>query len=176
MADKVSVAISACDAAAKEYDDYYKSFSGIDAKAQGTATVGGIVLAAVASFFKDGYVVALMKAGGLKVLVVVLPPALSLVAVILSAVALRVKDIIVPFESVNQMREATDLSKLSSEEFSDEHVITFYLRRNRRWRDALESIHGALQTKANWTLAAQCVLITALFALLVLYLLVLNHA
>ena len=147
MADKVSVAINACEIAAREYEDYYKSFSGIDAKAQGTATVSGIVLAAVASFLKDQYVADLMKAGCWKSLAVMLPPTFSLMAVILSVIALRVKSIVVLFKSANQMREASELPRLPSTELSDEHLVNFYLARNRHWQDALESIHKAVQQR-----------------------------
>jgi hypothetical protein len=45
ISDKIALAISASDNAAKHYEDYYKSFLGIDGKAQTNATISGLVLA-----------------------------------------------------------------------------------------------------------------------------------
>ena len=47
---KIAVLINACDVAAKHYDDYYKGFVALDGKAQGIATISGLVLAAIAAF------------------------------------------------------------------------------------------------------------------------------
>ena len=50
----IAVAQTACDNASKQYDDYYKTFVALDAKAQSTATIGGVVIAAVVAFVDAG--------------------------------------------------------------------------------------------------------------------------
>ena len=52
--DKVALLIDACEVAARHYEDDWNAFANLDAKALGVATIGGIVLAAVVAFLKDG--------------------------------------------------------------------------------------------------------------------------
>ena len=128
LRDKVAVAISAADSSAKHYEDYYKSFLGIDTKAQSNATISGLVLAATAAFIKDGRVTALAQSGRWWIVLVLLPPAFALLAVIVSLVGARITSIIFPFDAKEQIREAKHLADLDCNEFSQMHIRNYYSR------------------------------------------------
>ncbi len=172
--DKVSVAASACDNASKQYDDYYKSFSGLDSKAQATATVSGLALAAIAAFLQGGHVASILHAGCWHSLAVWVPPSLALVSVILSLVGSRVTDVVTPFNSSERIREAKDLAELHCSEFSQQHVLDYYRSQLEDWILALDSIDAAVESKARWVLSGQVAMIFSLIGLLVLYILILH--
>ena len=50
----IAVLVDACANAARHYDSSHKGFVALDAKAQGVASVSGLVLAAIAAFSRDG--------------------------------------------------------------------------------------------------------------------------
>jgi hypothetical protein len=167
---KISLAQDACDCAAKQYDDYYKSFTAFDVKAQATATISGLVLASVVAFVNAGRFQALLIGGQLySYLFVLLPPALALCAVIVSLVASRVREVKIPFDSIAQIREAEDLAKLGCEQFSKAHVLDYYLTRLNHWRVAVDSIAIEVDSKAKWVKRAQILMVSALLFLLVLF-------
>jgi hypothetical protein len=170
---KVALAKDACDSAAKHYDDYYRSFASLDGKAQATATISGLVLAAMAAFVKDGRVSALVHSGHWWILMPLAPPVFSLASVIMSLVGAKVTEIVVPFDSPEQIREAKNLAKLPCTEFSQEHVLDYYRARLEHWIQAVESIAKAVESKASWILRGQIAMIAALVALLALYIVVL---
>jgi hypothetical protein len=176
LRDKVAVALNACDNAAKHYDDYYKGFVALDGKAQATATVSGLVLAAVAAFVKDGRVPALVSGSRWWILVVLAPPVSALVSVILALIGAKVTEVTVPFDSPEQIREAKDLAELDCGEFSQVHVLNYYRARLEHWIDAIESIQSVVERKSGWILRGQIALILALFSLLALYIVTLLKA
>jgi hypothetical protein len=107
----ISIAQTACDSAAKHYDDYYKSFAALDGKAQSTATVSGVVLATVVAFMNAGRLSPLLSTKGSCGYILVLSPAIgALLAVVISFAASKVMDITVPFAAADQIREAEDLA------------------------------------------------------------------
>jgi hypothetical protein len=169
MRDKVAVALNACDNAAKHYDDYYKSFTALDGKAQATAAVSGLVLAAIAAFAKDGRVPLIVSSAHVGIVVVLGAPVAALASVIICLFGARVTEVVVPFDSPEQIREAKNLADLGCEEFSQEHVLDYYRARLEHWITALESIESVLKRKASWTLGGQIAMIAALVFLLVLY-------
>lgn len=171
--DKVAVAASACENACQQYDDYYKSFSGLDGKAQATATISGVALAAIAAFLQGGQVASLLHAGCWHSIVVLAPPSLALTSVILSLIGAKVTDVIVPFDSPERIREAKDLAELNCSEFSQQHVLNYYHAQLEHWITALESIDSAVEAKARWVLCGQIAMICSLIGLLVLYILIL---
>ncbi|MGA7242188.1 MAG: hypothetical protein WBX19_03345 [Terracidiphilus sp.] len=173
MPDKTSLAISACENAAKQYEDYFRTFTSIDSKGQATATISALVLAAAAAFLKDEHVATLIRAGLWTLLVVVMPPVLSLISLIVALIGSKVTEAVIPFDSPEQIREARDLTELSNDEFTDEHVLKYYLGRLEHWIGAINSIDGVVRKKANWVLAAQLIMILALLSLLLLYFVIL---
>jgi hypothetical protein len=174
--DKVAVATSACENACQQYDDYYKSFSGLDGKAQATATVSGVALAAIAAFLQGGQVASLLHAGCWHSLAVLAPPSLALMSVILSLIGSKVTDVVVPFDSAERIQEAKDLAELDCSEFSQQHVLDYYRAQLEHWILALQSIDSAVETKARWILWGQISMICSLIGLVVLYILILHRS
>lgn len=173
--DKVAVAASACENASKQYDDYYKSFSGIDGKAQATSTVSGLALAAIAAFLQNGQVASLLHAGCWHRLAVWAPPSLALASVILSLIGSMITDVVTPFNSSERIREAKDMAELPCSEFSQQHVLDYYRSQLEDWISALKSIDSAVESKARWVLSGQVAMIFAFISLLILYMLILHR-
>jgi len=167
---KLSLVQSACDSAAKQYDDYYKSFQAFDGKAQGTATISGFILAAVVAFIDAKQFDRLLMGQRIyNYVFVLLPPLFALFGVIASLIASRVRDVTVPFDAVEQIREAGDLADLPYEQFSKEHVFDYYLARLRHWQEAVGGIADEVELKAKWVKRAQLLMVSSLGFLLILF-------
>jgi hypothetical protein len=167
--DKVAVALNACDNAAKHYDDYYKSFTALDGKAQATAAISGFVLAAIAAFAKDGRASVLVSSAYASIALLLGAPIAALTSVIICLFGARVTEVVVPFDSPEQIREAKNLADLGCDEFSQEHVLDYYRARLEHWITALGSIESVVKRKAWWILRGQIAMIVALVFLLILY-------
>lgn len=176
MRDKVAVALNACDNAAKHYDDYYKSFASIDGKAQTTAAISGLVLAALAAFVKDGRVPPLVNSGHSWIFIILAAPVAALVSVITCLFGARVTEVVIPFDSQEQIREAKNLAELGCDEFSQQHILDYYHARLEHWITALESIESVVKRKACWILRGQIAMIAALSFLLILYVTILLNS
>jgi hypothetical protein len=169
MRDKVAVALNACDNAAKHYDDYCKTFTSLDGKAQATAAVSGLALAAIATFAKDGRTSVLVTSAHGWIVIVLGAPITALASVIICLFGARVTEVVVPFDSSEQIREAKNLADLDCGEFSQEHVLDYYRARLEHWITALESIDSVVKRKACWILGGQIAMIASFVFLLVLY-------
>ena len=173
----ISIAETACDSAAKQYDDYYKSFAALDGKAQSTATVGGVVLAAVVAFMNAGRLSPLLSNAGDCGYLLVLSPAIgALLAVVMSFVASKVMDITVPFAADDQIKEAEDLARLPPEELSREHLLGYQRARLNHWKEALSDISSGVRKKATLVFWAQMLLVLTLFLLLTLFIALVSQA
>lgn len=166
----VSVTAAACDSASKQYDDYYKTFSALDTKAQGAATVSGILLASVVAFVNAGRLSTLLSSVGGCGHVLVLSPAISALAtIVMSFVAAKVTKITVPFAADEQLEEAGNLADLPPAELSKDHLLSYYRDRLAHWREALKSIAAGVERKASLVLWTQALLgFTALLLLVLL--------
>ncbi|RZU40348.1 hypothetical protein [Edaphobacter modestus] len=173
LRDQLGVSTNACDSAAKQYEDYYKGFAALDTKSQSTATISGLVLAAVAAFVKDGRIPVLVSARHWWILLIVAPPVTALFSVIFALTGAKVTEVVVPFDAAEQIREAKDLAELDCEEFSLAHVLNYYNSRLDHWNNALASIESCVIDKAKWVLNAQITMIASLALLLALYVIVL---
>jgi len=173
--EKVPVLINACDVAAKTYDDHYKGFVALDGKAQGIATVSGLVLAAIAAFLKDGRVPALAKSGWWWIILIMAAPLAALMAAVISLLGAQVSSFIEPFDAPGRITEAEDLARLDCAQFDQERVLSYYLAQLERWRECLEGtekmvgIKKSVERKAAYVLCGQRLMILALFLLMVLF-------
>jgi hypothetical protein len=170
---KISVAINACDSAAKHYDSYYRGFMALDAKGQGTVTVSGLILAAMAAFLKDGRVPVLVSSSRWWILLILAAPAAALVAAIISLFGTRLVDVVVPFDASAQIHEAKILAALDCTEFSQRHILDYYLERLTHWNRALDSIESAISRKARRVSLAQKMMLVGLLTLLLLFIVIL---
>jgi hypothetical protein len=165
----IAIAETACDNAAKQYDDYYKTFTALDGKAQSTATVGGIVIAAVVAFVNAGKLDGLVgNRSGSGYLLIFSPAAAALAAVVISFFASKVVEVILPFAADDQAEEVGDLADLPAEELSKEHVLSYHRARLQHWKEVLDNIHSAVDQKAGWVWCGQIVLVFSLCCLLLL--------
>ena len=152
--DKISVAISACDSAAKQYDDYAKSFIALDVKAQATTVISGLVLASIAAFVKDGRVAALHDSRWW-ILLILAAPVAALSGVVISVLGSHIREVIVPFDAPAQIHDIQNLTSIDCTEFSPEHVLLFHRERLTHWSEALKSIVEVTETKAMWVARGQ---------------------
>jgi hypothetical protein len=173
--EKIPVLINACDVAAKNYDDHYKGFVALDGKAQGIATVSGLVLAAMAAFLKDGRVPALAKSGWGWIILILAAPLAALMAAVISLLGAQVSAFVEPFDAHGRITEAEDLARLDCAQFGQERVLGYYLAQLERWRECLEGsenmvgIKEAVEKKAAYVLCGQRLMILALCLLMVLF-------
>jgi hypothetical protein len=173
----ISIAQAACDSAAKHYDDYYRSFAALDGKAQSTATVSGVVLAAVVAFMNAGRLTPLLSTWGGCGYFLVLSPAIgALLAVVMSFLASRVMDITVPFAAADQIKEAEDLARLPPNELSREHLLGYQHARLSHWKEALSDIDSGVRKKARLVFWAQILLVLTLLSLLTLFIALVRQA
>lgn len=173
--DIISLLQNACDVASKQYDDYYKSFAALDAKAQGTATVSGLVLAAMAAFLKDGRIPVIAKSGVRGFILILLPPTFALLAVVVSLWAARIMDIVEPFGSTQRTRDAINLSKQDPDLMSNEQVFIYYREQLKDWEKTFDGdgkttgIVEAVNNKGILVHWGQILMVSSLCLLLILF-------
>jgi hypothetical protein len=171
--EKIKVVASACDSAAKHYDDYARTFVALDAKAQGTATTSGIVLAALATFFKDGDVSGLVRANHCWLLLVLAVPITALSAIVTSLWGARITEVVMPFDAPEQIADAEVVLGVDNENFTQNHVATFYQRRLEHWKEAFDSIATVMDLKAKKISIGQGFMFASLVLLIVIFVVVL---
>ncbi|HEX4576278.1 MAG TPA: hypothetical protein VH117_02910 [Edaphobacter sp.] len=152
--DKISIAVSACDNAAKHYDDYAKSFIALDTKAQATAVISGLILASVAAFVKDGRVAAL-HGSQWWILLFLAAPIAALLAVIISLLGSHIREVTVPFDAPAQIHDVQNLTALDCTEFSSDDVLIFHQERLKHWSAALTNVRDVMEDKATWVARGQ---------------------
>ncbi|UWZ82966.1 hypothetical protein [Occallatibacter riparius] len=166
---KAELLTDACEGAAKHYEDYANAFVNIDTKAAAITTVGGIVLAAVVAFLKDGQVPEAARGNCLYVTLIIASPVLALIAIIFSLFGARVTEVVEPFDAPERIREARNLADLDCNEFSQQHIIDYYRAQSDHWSNAIRDIREVVRLKANRVLWAQYFLIAALSVLVIIF-------
>jgi hypothetical protein len=167
--DKATLLIDACEVAAKHYEDYWNAFANLDAKALGVATIGGIVLAAVVAFLKDGRAPAFAQGNCFLMLLILAPPLLALTAIIFSLFGAKVTEVVEPFDAPERMREAKALAELDCGEFSSQHIVDYYRAQLDHWSKAISDIKEVVAAKGKRVLLGQAFLIAALSSLVVVF-------
>jgi hypothetical protein len=162
-----AVLVEACESASRQYDDYYRSFAGLDGKAQSTATASGIVLASVVASFNAGRMSSMLTSlGTFGYFIVLAPPISALISVILSLLAARATEVEIPFNAIDRMTEAENLAGLPLAEFTDLHVTNYYRERMKQWESSINDIAKKVEKKGKWVIRGQ-VMMTVAFALLI---------
>lgn len=166
----VALSVAACDSAAKQYDDYGKTFVALDNKAQNAATVSGVILAAIVAFTSAGKLAELVSIGTWwSKLLMLIPLIGALTTIAVSFFASRLMELKVPFASQDQIDEVQNLARLPAEELSHAHVLAYHAERLSHWKSALKSISDGLARKARWVHIAQWALFSTLFFVLLLF-------
>jgi hypothetical protein len=170
----VRIAEDACRSATAQYDDYYRSFVGLDGKAQAAGTVAGVVVGALVAFVNATRLSQLLSREGSGCLHALLFASTlgALATVILSVLAMRVRDAVMPFAAEDQIAEAEDLAALSEATIPPDRVFRYYGGRLNHSKVALQDMSDHIESKARWVLATQIALSFTLASLLVLFLLI----
>jgi hypothetical protein len=172
----LTIAKDACKSAEAQYDDYYRSFVGLDGKAQAAGTVAGVVLAALFAFVNASHSAAipLPAPRGLHILLFGSSVG-ALLTVIISIIAMRVRDAVTPFAATEQITEAEDLADLPASEISSDRILLYYRGRLTHLKMALGDMSRHITIKGRWALTAQIVLISTLALLLALFLVIIEQ-
>jgi hypothetical protein len=153
---KIEIAKAACDDASKQFDDYQKTFSALDGKAQNCATVSSLVVASFIAFIKPETIHAL-SAGYPKLSPWLLPliGAVAIAPVFIAIATQRVMSVPTPFGALSQIREARHVSLFGSDEITDATVLDFYRNRLQFWKGGIEGLRTKVDSKATFVFVAQ---------------------
>ncbi|MGJ7575038.1 hypothetical protein ACSFBX_31265 [Variovorax sp. RB2P76] len=136
------------DSAAKQYDDYSKTFVALDGKAQAVITAGGVLLGVIVALANAGKLNGFLTAGWF--VLVLLPIAAALVAMVCGVLASRVAKVSVPFDVDRQIKEFNDLrNSKSDDKIEQEDLIGFHVQRHLQWKESLKSMATAISSKGK---------------------------
>lgn len=152
------VAEAATDSAAKQYDDYSKTFVALDGKAQAASTAGSVLLGVIVALTNAGKLNVLIKDSAWYLLLLALPVLAALCAMLLGFKASRVAQVNVPFDADQQIKEFNNLYAVTSrDEIDQENLIGFHAGRHRQWQISLGNMAEAVANKGKlvgWAQAA----------------------
>lgn len=146
----------------EEHADLSTQWSNLDSKAQATASIAGIFVAAILTFVRElSASAALEERLALNVAVILLTT-----CILLAVLALRIREVDSrPSEEI--MKMITDLVD-SGEESSSQYLRTFANTHANAWKQVNADIYKSVRVKANYTFAAQASLFAAaMFAAIV---------
>jgi uncharacterized membrane protein len=171
----LTIAKDACKSAEAQYDDYYRSFVGLDGKAQAAGTVAGVVLAALFAYVNASHSVSISNPPPIASHILLIGCAVgALLTVVVSVISMRVRDAVMPFAATEQITEAEDLAALPAAEISSERVLRYYRGRLNHSKLALGDMSKHISIKGRWTLGTQIILIVTLAILLALFLVIIQ--
>lgn len=164
-----AAADKACSNAAGNYEDFYKTFVAIDAKAQGAATIAGMVLAGTFAVLKPDLARDVVQSCGSSVglLVITLPGVLALITVFLALRTIWVRRVTQPYAATLELAEVLDLAQQRPFEQTKERFFKLRLTRLHHWSGAVADIESVVEKKARWLLGTQAVLFVTLLVLIV---------
>ncbi|MBX3624795.1 MAG: hypothetical protein KF892_07275 [Rhizobacter sp.] len=152
----ITASVAACDNASRQYDDYGKTFTALDTKAQAVVTMAGVILAAIVTLTNSGRLGQLVgSSSGPVVALGVLTICMTLVCMALGFYASRVTPVSVPFAAHDQIQEVDDLLHLPADEVSKEKLLGYHAARMKHWKASLANIAQAVERKAVLVRAAQ---------------------
>lgn len=161
------VAEAATDSAAKQYDDYSKTFVALDGKGQAASTVGSVLLGFIVAMANSGKFNAQLK-DPVFLLVLALQIGAALYAILFGVLASRVRLVHVPYDAEAQIEEFKNLYAARAD-VAQSNLIAFHASRHKQWKKSLESMSQAIESKgcrvghAQWAAVACAVLtVTAL--------------
>lgn len=171
---KVAVLVDACASAAKHYENYHQRVVVLDTKAQGVATVSGLVLAVTAAFSKEGRPPILVHSWWWLALVLAIP-VLALAAVMVSMRGALVGEMSAPFDAPSNMRAAESVRIAINDQSNTERIFAYYTSQLELWRESLDGtknssgMKNSVKRKAQYVSVGQRLLMTALALLTVLF-------
>jgi hypothetical protein len=151
------------DYAAREYDDQWKTFTALDAKAQGTAAVGGILIAALVTLSgRDSFIKVIEIAGA-----VVLVPLMAAIVFVFASLVLSLYSVLVqqmekPYDTEVLRKYLDDVSALPADQINEELISRFYNEVVDGWQKRVKGMDAVLERKADGLRVAQIFLFAAL--------------
>jgi hypothetical protein len=156
----------------QEYADKQNTFAQIDTKAQTTASVAGVLIAAALAFVQADSVARLVGAGGLKVVALfALAIILLLASTLFCLLAMRIRRVTAPLESKELGKMVDDILGSESAKVTAETFDNFVRDQITAWQKCLRSLRKANTDKARRTLWAQALLGAALLLVAIVVLL-----
>jgi hypothetical protein len=169
MIDLIPLYSAAVDYSAKEYDDLWKTLTALDAKAQGTTAIAGVMTAASLTITGRESFATANRLFGIWLL---LPGALALLllilAIIFSVVGMKVRALPEAFRSRQVAATLRDLTAIDESERNADALLRYYQGLLSGWKDTLDEIESVLSKKAMWVEAAQALLLAGTIVLCLL--------
>lgn len=159
---------------AKHYDDLFRTFMSLDSKAQSTATIAGVQLAAIVAFLQKGQIETLLRSYG-AVAGAFLMTAVVLLVVVIGAcvVAMWVTNVPAPYGADREAEALRSLRQLSPSEFSGETAVNHLAEHLEHWQKLVQEMSEATARKAKRVAACQGVMVLGLAAASTVFLLLL---
>ena len=149
---------------AKQYEDLYATFVSLDKKAQTTAAIAGLQLAGILGVLQKGSLDALRAAFGIWAMYLTVGTVLLLAVVIGACViAMKVREVPVPFRGEEDAQAILDLLELPPEEFGAETVQTHLGEYLKAWTKAIRGMASAADDKAKSVFLCQVLMLVGLF-------------
>jgi hypothetical protein len=157
----------ACATAAAQYEDYYKSFAGLDSKAIAAGTVAGIIFGALVAFLnKPSLLLRAFTGSAWHEFLLFFAPLGAFVTIILSVIVVQVRDTAISTSAQAQIKETHDLSEIDRRSLSLDHIVDFYLTSLSYSESALKDMSDHVSCKGTILRWAQgCLLLTLLSTL-----------
>jgi len=160
---KISLLTAARENCAHQYEDASRTFNSLDSKAQWCATLAGVQLAALVVFLREENARALYSVfgnGGVALLGVALVLLLAVIAA--SVVAMKVTAVPVPYQAAEEVEAVASLLELEDAELTDQVLVNHLAEHNAAWKEAVDGISSAIESKAQSVSACQWLLLVAL--------------
>lgn len=148
------IAEQVSDGAAKQYDDFSKTFVTLDAKAQAAGTSGGVLLGVIVALANAGTLGSLLDLSNWCLALLVLPVGPALYAMVKALEASWIANLNIPFDFVRQAKEFSNLDTLKGELTQDD-IIDFHRMRHKQWEISLKGISAKLDEKGPLVRRAQ---------------------
>jgi hypothetical protein len=154
---------AARDNCAKEYDDLFRTFASLDAKAQNTAAIAGVQLAAILAFLQKDNLRILVESYGPGTYPLLIATLITLVVVIGACMlAMKVTDLPEPYSGVREVEALASLRRLPSEEFDAETTVNHLVDHLEMWKGVIKGMSDATYTKATSVKACQWTMVLGL--------------
>lgn len=145
----------ACATASAQYDDYYKSFVGLDSKAIAAGTIGGILFGAIVAFLNKPKLLSVVVTGAAwHELLLFCAPLGSVLTIILSVFVVQVRNAALATSAEIQIAEISDLCAIDRSHLSSSHIVDFYMTSLSNFEESLCDLASHVQSKGTilrWT-------------------------
>ena len=137
---------------------------GIDGKAQGAATVAGVIVGAFVAFVNSARLGdVLSQASSTAIRTTLLTSWIgAIVTVILCVLAMRVRNAPPQFIAEEQIDEALELAAVEDSSDMAERVLRYYQVQLTNAKTSLEAMHAHVQNKGRWLFGPQVTLLISL--------------